>query len=121
MKTGLPLLESKFFCVLPWLHLALFPEGSAKLCCVAGSCVSSGGDPLSLQTDTLEEIWNSEYLRSVRRDMLAGRPVAHCSVCYTAEKTGASSHRLQHNARWSAELGPLLDEIVESSRLQDHT
>lgn len=116
---SLPLLESKFFCVLPWLHLALFPDGSASLCCVANSCISVGGDPLSLQTDSLAEIWNSDYVRGVRRDMLANRPVAACSVCYVAEKGGAASYRQQHNVRWAAELGPLLDEVIESSRLQD--
>jgi len=114
-----PLPESEYFCVLPWLHLALFPEGSAKLCCVSGSCVSTGGDPLSLQTDTLADIWNSSYMRGVRRDMFAGKPVAECSACYLVEKSGGVSYRKQNNARWAAELGPLLDAIVESSQIEN--
>ena len=51
--------ENKAFCILPWIHLAVFPEGSAKLCCVADHRVNEGGAALSLQSDALEEVWNS--------------------------------------------------------------
>lgn len=120
MKTNLPLAENKAFCALPWVHLAVFPEGSVKLCCVARSSVHDGGDPLSLNEHPLEEIWNSAYMRGVRRDMLAGKHVADCSACYVAEKTGHTSRRVESNVRWAAELGPLFDELIAQSQQQDH-
>lgn len=119
MKTSLPLAENKAFCALPWVHLAVFPEGSAKLCCIARSSVNDGGEPMSLETHALEDVWNSEYMRRVRRDMLAGKFVADCSACYVAEKTGHTSRRVESNARWAAELGPLFDQLLEESRRTD--
>ena len=88
MKTSLPLAENKAFCALPWVHLAVYPEGEVKLCCISRSSIHTGGDPLSLNEHALDEIWNSPYMRGVRRDMLAGKHVADCSACYVAEKTG---------------------------------
>src|SRR5262245_37591884 len=120
MKTSLPLAENKAFCALPWVHLAVFPEGSVKLCCVARSSVHAGGEPLSLNEHALDEIWNSDYMRGVRRDMLAGKHVADCSVCYVAEKTGHTSRRVESNVRWAAELGPLFDELIAESQRQDY-
>jgi MoaA/NifB/PqqE/SkfB family radical SAM enzyme len=120
MKTSLPLAENKAFCALPWVHLAVFPEGSVKLCCVARSSVHDNDAPLSLNEYSLDEIWNSAYMRGVRRDMLAGKHVADCSACYVAEKTGHTSRRVESNVRWAAELGPLFDRLIAESRCQDH-
>src|SRR5271163_2857313 len=104
MSEGLPATTNKAFCILPWMHLTVLPEGTAKICCVANSCIKSGAAELSLQTDSLEAIWNSQHLRSVRRAMLAGRRVADCSTCYANEKNSGTSQRLKANARWAAEL-----------------
>ena len=120
MKTSLPLAENKAFCALPWVHLAVYPEGSVKLCCISRSSIHDGGDPLSLNEHALDEIWNSAYMRGVRRDMLAGKHVADCSACYVAEKTGHTSRRVESNVRWAAELGPLFDELIAESQRQDH-
>lgn len=116
MKTSLPLADNKAFCALPWVHLAVFPEGEAKLCCVARSAVHADDVPLTLQENALEAVWNSEYMRNVRRDMLAGKHVADCSACYVAEKSSGTSRRVESNVRWVKELGPLFDQLLEDSR-----
>jgi glutamate-1-semialdehyde 2,1-aminomutase len=73
-----------------------------------------------LQTHRLEDIWNSLYMRGVRRDMLTGRHVAACSHCYLEEKAGVRSHRQLVNASWAGELGPLFDALVEESLCREH-
>jgi glutamate-1-semialdehyde 2,1-aminomutase len=120
MSTTIPPKESKTFCILPWLHLAVLPEGSAQLCCVASSPIESNGVRLSLQTHPLEAIWNSDYMRGVRRDMASGRHVAACSHCYLKEKNGGASRRQDANYRWAEHLGPLFDALVEESRYRDY-
>src|SRR5262245_32051465 len=89
------------FCILPWMHLTVLPDGTSRICCVA----SDG--PLSLQKSTLAEIWNSEHMRKLRRDLVAGRPVQECSVCYRDEQEGGISHRHMVNRTWLERLGPL--------------
>jgi glutamate-1-semialdehyde 2,1-aminomutase len=119
MAAGHPPRENKTFCILPWIHLAVLPEGSSKLCCVASACIHADGAPLSLESQSLEEIWNGSYLRRVRRDMAAGRTVPDCINCYRIEKSGGISRRLLSNARWAAELGPLYELLLEEARQQD--
>jgi hypothetical protein len=105
---------------LPWIHLAVFPEGSSKICCVAADRITSNGIPLSLQSQDLQEVWNSQHLRAVRSDMVAGRPVRDCAHCYHAERTLGGSHRTASNTRWRAELGPDFDAIVEEATRRGH-
>src|SRR5437899_1663872 len=120
MADSPPPQASKTFCILPWTHLAVMPEGSVKICCIAKDRIRADGAPLSLQHQSLEAIWNSAYLRGVRRDMLAGRHVPDCATCYLIEKSGGVSRRQFSNSGWADELGPLFDAIVEESRHQDH-
>jgi len=48
------------FCVLAWNHLQIAPNGTVKMCCIASEDIHDKGRPMSLYTDTYEEIWNSE-------------------------------------------------------------
>lgn len=107
--------DNRSFCILPWTHLTAFPEGTVRLCCVAEDSIKRDGVPLSLQTEPLEEIWNSPYMRGVRRDMLAGKPVKECAECYRNERALGESVRTRANVRWKAELGPVFDSLLDGS------
>jgi MoaA/NifB/PqqE/SkfB family radical SAM enzyme len=81
------------FCVLPFLHIDIQPDGKARLCAGTHEHISSEERPLSLQFDPLLKIWNSDYLREVRRKMVQGEPVGACFECYHRESVGAVSLR----------------------------
>jgi len=72
---------SKTFCALPFQHLCFGPEGTARVCCVTTDLVTEHGAPMSLNTHTMEEIWNSAYMRKIRRGMLKGERISACQVC----------------------------------------
>lgn len=57
-----------------------------------------------LNTQTLEEVWNSEYMRAIRRDMLAGKEPRACSKCFEAERTSGMSNRLSQNRSFNSKL-----------------
>src|SRR5262245_20035958 len=85
---------SKTFCALPFRHLCIGPEGTARVCCVAYDFrVSEHGAPMSLNLHTMDEIWNSAYMRSLRRGMLAGERISECEVCYESEAASGQSYR----------------------------
>jgi len=77
------------------------------------------GEPISLYDSSIEEIWNSSHLRSIRRRMFNGEAVFECAHCYQEEANTVSSHRIHSNLRWKSELGPLFDELVSESPLRD--
>ncbi len=84
---------SKTFCALPFQHLCIGPEGTARVCCVAHDFVSEHGAPMSLNLHSMDEIWNSAYMRSVRRGMLKGERISACEVCYESEAASGQSYR----------------------------
>jgi len=70
---------------------------------------------LSLSTDTLEEIWNSEYLREVRRGMLRGERISACEHCYRMEESGGTSLRQIANRAASESIGEMARRVVEEN------
>ena len=107
---------SKNLCILPWIHLSITPGGFVRLCCQAEEDVALNDVPLSLYTHTIEEIWNSDYMRDVRRDMVEGRCVSACRGCTQSEKLGTGSYRTLSNRQWSEELGPFDDMLLSSQQ-----
>ena len=61
------------FCILPWIHLNVVPDGKVYPCCMAAN--ARHGLPVADLADmSLESAWNSEGMKRIRRDMLAGAP-----------------------------------------------
>ena len=84
---------SKTFCALPFKHLCIGPEGTARTCCVSHDFISEQGAPMSLTMSTMDEIWNSAYMRDIRRAMLRGERISACEVCYESEAASGQSYR----------------------------
>jgi MoaA/NifB/PqqE/SkfB family radical SAM enzyme len=87
------LMESKTFCMYPWVHLHAYPTGNAYLCCMTGMEFPIG----NCRTNTMREIWNDRPIREVRRAMLTEKSVDACTRCYEQEASGFMSGRLGAN------------------------
>lgn len=94
-------LISKTICVIPWLHLNIIPSGKVIHCCMTSDMSHTLGD---LAVDSLEEIWNSDNMRAIRREMLEGGKPRVCSKCYEREESSGGSHRLLYNRKFFAKL-----------------
>lgn len=80
---------SPYFCVVPWTHTYVSPQGERRLCCAsrekasfqkqyidAGDANNDKFNPISL-----EEHWNSEYMKDIRHRILSGEKIDQCQVC----------------------------------------
>lgn len=84
---------SESYCILPFIHLYSQPDGELKPCCIAG-----GFDkPLNLKTMSIEEAFNSQEMKDLRKDMLSGIRNKVCDVCYSREDKTGTSPRLSFN------------------------
>lgn len=80
---------SEFFCVAPWTHTYLSPQSERRMCCASREKASwqkqyidsEGTDNTTYQPVTLDEHWNSEHMKSVRRRILTGENIPECQVC----------------------------------------
>jgi len=80
-------------CQQAFVHTYMGTTYDRRLC-----CIYQGGE-LGTKV-SLEEHWNSPRMKNVRLDMLAGKKIKGCEVCYKAEEAGILSsrrtNRLQH-------------------------
>lgn len=113
---------SKTLCPLPWIHLATRPNGDVRLCCTSNASgadinekeiglVKNQGKILNLQTHSIDQIWNSDYMRDVRVKMLSGEKPASCMKCYNEEAAGIVSKRQWETVVWKERLN--LDSIID--------
>jgi MoaA/NifB/PqqE/SkfB family radical SAM enzyme len=84
------------------MHTFIDVNGDVKLCCITTSGLSSTRDApaLSIDRQSLREIWNSDEMKSVREKMLTGRKVAACSRCNKEDALGQVSYRKHYNQYW---------------------
>lgn len=75
-------------CMAPWTHTYLSPQTERRMCCASREPAQSFTQYIDTNTGTgeytpitLEEHWNSEHMRSVRRRMMAGETLPECEVC----------------------------------------
>jgi len=86
------------YCSLAWLGVTTDPDGTLRPCCVSRDRIlKDDGTPYNIGVDKLENIYNSNYYKELRRDMLDGVRITGCETCYNNEKTGRESRRLINN------------------------
>lgn len=91
-------------CALPWLHLNIIPRGKVYHCCMTSDYKKFAGD---LTTQTIEEVWNGDYMKTLRKDMINGVEPKACSKCFEAERSGGSSTRMNHNKYFKSKLAEI--------------
>jgi len=115
--------KTDYFCVNPFLEINVTPAGSVRACCAFFPFVAQEGRTMSVYEHTVEEIWNSEDMRTVRRKLTNGEPVKQCSYCYNQEKTGARSIRMDAVRAWETgwlnPRGETVEDIKAKARAND--
>ena len=83
------------FCVLPWVSLEASPVGTVRPCCLADDeIVDNNGDKFSLLTADFQDVQNSNHMRSLREQFLAGGKPQTCRKCWNEERAGRTSKRM---------------------------
>lgn len=91
---------NKVFCMAPWSHTYISPQGERRMCCASreqhsfqkqyidasndtryGKVTESKTDADDFNPTTLAEHWNSDYMKDIRRKLMAGEKISQCDVC----------------------------------------
>ena len=103
--------NSKTFCMHPFTGLATREDGAVKICCRS--------QPIGwIQEESLEQVWNSDNMRLVRKQVLNGERPEVCKPCFDLEDQGVESLRQRHingvipEARINLYPETLLEEIM---------
>jgi hypothetical protein len=75
-------------CMAPWTHTYLSPQTERRMCCASREPAQNFEQYIDTKAGTgryipitLEQHWNSDHMRSVRRRMMAGETLPECEVC----------------------------------------
>jgi hypothetical protein len=75
-------------CLAPWVHTYLSPQTERRICCASREPAQNFEQYIDTAAGTgqyipitLDEHWNSDHMRSVRRRMMAGETLPECEVC----------------------------------------
>ena len=80
--------KPKTLCLAPWTHTYLSPQTERRMCCASREPAQNFEQYIDTAKGTgryipitLEEHWNGEHMKSVRRRMMAGEELPECEVC----------------------------------------
>ena len=83
------------FCVLPWISLEASPIGTVRPCCLADDeILDDAGNKFELATANFADIQNSDHMRDLREQFLAGEQPQTCRKCWSEERSGRTSKRM---------------------------
>jgi hypothetical protein len=83
-----PDIKPDTLCMAPWTHTYLSPQTERRLCCASREPAQNFEQYIDTSAGTgkyipvtLDQHWNSEHMKSVRRRMMAGETLSECDVC----------------------------------------
>lgn len=89
-------MKKDVWCALPWSHICIRPDNTLKPCCryqfESGDAAQHSVALADVGVNAAHAL-NSEYLKKLRSDLLAGIPRVECKKCYVEEKNHRSSLR----------------------------
>ena len=109
---------SDTFCVLPWMHIAVSPTGSYRVCCNSNpknnKIMKTPDKEYKFFRDGVEEVWHSPDYVQIRKQFLAGERPETCQRCFREEDSGIRSPRIGYNEKWMRDdidltVNPALD------------
>ena len=80
--------KPEFLCMAPWTHTYLSPQSERRLCCASREpaqnfkqYIDTNDGTGEYKPMTLDEWWNSEHVRTIRKTMMNGDIPDACQVC----------------------------------------
>lgn len=99
---------SKKLCMLPWISIEASPIGTARPCCLAlDEITRPDGSKYDLNTDTVTDIYRSDYMVNLRQQFRQGMEPKTCQRCWDEEASGRTSKRMYTEIR----LKELADKV----------
>tara|TARA_B100001057_G_scaffold281295_1_gene281657 strand:- start:2988 stop:4367 length:1380 start_codon:yes stop_codon:yes gene_type:complete len=115
---------NKTFCMAPWTHTYLSPQMERRLCCSSLEAPTNFKQYIDskevsnkdMKFHTLDEHWNSPYMKDVRRKLMAGEEIPQCQVC-NHRLLSVATYRTHFNTLFSGQI----DEAFEKTKDDGHT
>jgi len=87
------------FCIKPFNSALIDTDGTLRTCCQTTPTSSEfkNNRQYNIKNDTIDEWWNSDYLKYLRQSFLQDKRIRECDTCWKLENQGLSSLRTASN------------------------
>jgi len=99
-------MNKKSFCAVPWTDLSVIPTGHYSMCCVQKQSEDKNKISMNLP---VEQHWNSEYMRGIRKEISKGILPSACEGCFLNQSVDLEYRRERMNQRYLGDKDPSLD------------
>jgi len=107
-------------CMAPWTHTYLSPQTERRMCCASREPAQNFQQYIDTRAGTgryipitLDEHWNGEHMRGVRRRMMAGETLPECDVC-NSKLLNTDVYRSYFNHLFGHKYNSIWDSTDES-------
>ena len=103
-------MQSKTFCILPWINISTRANGDLRVCCHANQGPTRGiykkedGTNYNLHRDNITDAINSPLAKDIRKTMLDGDWHEECVRCLREETAGMKSRRINDGERFAEHI-----------------
>lgn len=108
------------FCLLPFTHISSTNDGNYRVCCCSEevTITKDDGTPFNMAKDSVSEVWNSDFYKGLRKDLLNGVKNPTCEYCWNYEAGGAYSKRQKTNDE-KHDMYPDYNSFIEDALAND--
>jgi len=85
--------EETDFCYYPFFQVLMTAGGKYMPCSKHEAFITHGGDVLTSDSSTIEEAWNSDYMKDLRQGFLDGTRRDGCRECWREQQMGLKPMR----------------------------
>jgi hypothetical protein len=103
------------FCVLPFTSITTSPNNHWRQCCVSPPLIEHEGRYFSIFEYNIEDMWNHEFYKTLRMDLITGVKNPACDKCWKNEDSGAFSYRKKANSKNNSIDEKILTEVYENN------
>lgn len=102
------------FCPVPFTTFEVITTGHCNICCRRTDTIDKpSGVPYKVQEDSIETIWNSEYMAKLRQQFINNERPSECYQCWDDEEVGARSLRIHKLETETASITkPVITDLV---------
>lgn len=98
-------MQSKTFCILPWMHLATNASGNLRVCCNSTpgkNFILRNGTkrPYKITDTDMQDFWHSNTMKLIRYELLNDKRPEMCERCFREEDSGVRSARQAWNEKY---------------------
>ena len=101
---------NKSFCILPFIHLNGYMDGTAKPCCDSQKEFTD----IDLKSTNIDDAFNSDEYKKLRMDMINDVENDYCKACYDLEKQDIKSSRDKWNEHHKVHFYRIKETITKT-------